>query len=74
MAGEYGLVPETDLRGHFLTIRLARAEEGQNLKESSNGSSIVEKVRSLLRPRRESAVAQKTEVPDEERAPAEVQS
>jgi hypothetical protein len=72
MAGEYGLMAETDLRGHFLTIRFARAAESQNLKETPNGSSFVEKVRSLFRPHRESAVGQKTEVPDEERAPAEV--
>jgi hypothetical protein len=73
MAGEYGLLAETDLRGHFLTIRFSRAAESQNSQETSNGISFFEKVRSVFRPHRESAVGQKTEVP-EERVPAEVRS
>jgi hypothetical protein len=73
MAGEYGLVAETDLRGHFLTIRFSRTAESQDSKEASDGISFLEKVRSLFRPRHESA-AGKTQVPDEESAPAEVRS
>ena len=73
MAGEYGLAAEADLRGHFLTIRFARAGS-QTSQETSNGTSFIDKVRSLFRPHREPVVGQETEVPEEERAPAEVRS
>jgi hypothetical protein len=74
MAGEYGLLAETDLRGHFLTIRFTRPAESQISKETSNGSSLFEKVRSLFQPGRESAAGQGTQVPEDERVPAEVRS
>jgi hypothetical protein len=73
MAGEYGLLAETDLSGHFLTIRFSRAAESQNSKEASNGISFFEKVRSLFRPRLES-IGQKAQAQKEEQGPAEVRS
>jgi hypothetical protein len=74
MAGEYGLLAETGLSGHFLTIRFSRAEESQGSKEPSGGISLFRKVISLFRPRRESTEAQETPSPEEERIPAEVRS
>jgi hypothetical protein len=72
MAGEYGLLAETDLRGHFLTIRFTRSTESQDLKDATDGLSFFEKVRSIFRPRHDAE--QGTQAPEEERVPAEVRS
>jgi hypothetical protein len=74
MAGEYGLVMDSEVRGHFLTIRFTRPAEQHETREPSDGFSLLAKLRALFRLRGESSARIEQREPEEERVPAEVGS
>jgi hypothetical protein len=74
MAGEYGLLTQVDIRGHFLTIRFTKAP-AICPETPSAGPSLFERVRARFLSRREPVIEQETAVlRDEETELAEAPS
>jgi hypothetical protein len=74
MAGEYGLVMDSEVRGHFLTIRFTRPAEQHETREPSDRISLLAKLRAMFRPHGDSSAPTEQREPEDERVPAEVGS